>query len=110
MVCISDKMSGSAVLVSNSQNAKESLHMDVEYSKKSGFAYGVKLVRGAYLEQEREGASLKGVPDPVWSCKAETHKCYDECVEYIMTCINRLKINMMVATHNKESVKRAVEL
>lgn len=84
--------------------------MDVEYSLKSGFAYGVKLVRGAYLEQEREGALLKLAHDPVWSYKDETHKCFDDCVDYLMKHIIKSKINMMVATHNKQSIKRAVDL
>ena len=84
--------------------------MDVKYSIKSGFSYGVKLVRGAYLEQEREGAVLKGAPDPLWSCKADTNKCYNDSVEYIMKRIRNTNIQMMVATHNKESVRKTIEL
>ena len=84
--------------------------MDVEYSVKSGFSYGVKLVRGAYLEQEREGAVTKGAPDPLWSSKAETNKCYDDSVEYIMKRILNTNMQMMVATHNKDSVKNAIML
>ena len=84
--------------------------MDVDYSTRSGFCYGVKLVRGAYLEQEREGALLKGATDPVWNCKSETDQCYDECMEYLMEHIAQLNINMMIATHNKESVTKATKL
>ena len=84
--------------------------MDVEYSVKSGFSYGVKLVRGAYLEQEREGALLKGATDPVWSCLSETHQCYDDCIEYLIKHIPHFNIHMMVATHNKQSVQKAMDL
>jgi proline dehydrogenase len=92
------------------KDARETLEMDVEYSIKSGFSYGVKLVRGAYLEQEREGAVLKGAPDPLWSSKAETNKCYNDSVECILKRIRNSNIQMMVATHNKESVKKTIEL
>ena len=84
--------------------------MDTEYSRESGFAYGVKLVRGAYLEQEREGAIVKGAVDPLWPCKADTDKCYNECVEYLVQRMLKSKVNMMVATHNKESVRNAIYL
>ena len=62
------------------------------------------------MEQERQGALVKGAPDPIWSCKAETDKCYNECVEYLMERIQKLHLQMMVATHNKESVKKTIEL
>ena len=84
--------------------------MDVEYSRKSGFYYGVKLVRGAYLEQERQGAVAKGAPDPLWSCKEDTDRCYDECIEYLMKRIVASNFNLMVATHNKESVEKTIDL
>ena len=84
--------------------------MDLEYSKSCGFSYGVKLVRGAYLEQEKEGALAKTASDPVWSSKGETDECYDYCVEYVMRHIQDSNINMMVATHNEESVKNAINM
>ena len=92
------------------QNARDTIRMDVEYSKICGFSYGVKLVRGAYLEQEREGALEKKAPDPVWSSKDETDECYDSCVEYLMQHVHSSNVNMMVATHNEDSVRKAINL
>lgn len=92
------------------QNARQDLHTDVEYSTKSGFCYGVKLVRGAYLEQEREGALSKGTPLPIWNSKPETDQCYNDCVEYLIKAISRKNLQFMVATHNKNSVENTIQL
>ena len=86
------------------------LRMDVDFSKASGFCYGVKLVRGAYMEQEKEGALEKGATYPLWATKAETDKCYDRSVEYLMTQAEGNKINMMIATHNEDSVRKAIHM
>ena len=86
------------------------LKMDLEFSKASGFSYGVKLVRGAYLEQEKKGAEEKGAADPIWNTKQETDHCYDSCVEYLLKQVKENKINMMVATHNEVSIGRSLDM
>lgn len=92
------------------QNAMNTLRLDVEFSKASGFSYGVKLVRGAYMEQEKEGAIQKGATYPLWATKAETDECYDSSVEYLMTQAEGNKIHMMIATHNEDSVRKAIHM
>ena len=44
------------------QDALNSIHLDLAAADVSGFHLGVKLVRGAYLEQERQLAKEKGMP------------------------------------------------
>lgn len=65
------------------------------------FYYGVKLVRGAYMEIERERAAEKGYPDPIQPNKAATDNDYNEA---LMFCLDHLdRIAFCVATHNEES-------
>ena len=46
------------------QDTYERLRRDAEAADKAGLAFGVKLVRGAYLDKEREMARLQGTEDP----------------------------------------------
>lgn len=43
----------------------EHLKQDVAIAERLGVCFGVKLVRGAYLNKERKLAKEKGYPDPV---------------------------------------------
>lgn len=46
------------------QDTHERLRRDAEAADRAGLAFGVKLVRGAYLDKEREVAQLQGTTDP----------------------------------------------
>ena len=46
------------------QDTPERLRQDAEAADRAGLAFGVKLVRGAYLDMEREMARLQGTKDP----------------------------------------------
>lgn len=46
------------------QDTHERLRRDAEAADRAGLAFGVKLVRGAYLDKEREVARLQGTQDP----------------------------------------------
>ncbi len=74
-----------------------------EKAKEKGYIYGVKLVRGAYMEKERERAEEIGYPSPIQPDKAATDRDYDEAVEY---CLDNLDTIAFVAgTHNERSVQ-----
>lgn len=45
------------------QDTHERLRRDAEAADRAGLAFGVKLVRGAYLDKEREVARLQGTQD-----------------------------------------------
>ena len=72
------------------------------------FMFGIKLVRGAYMEKERERAYEKGYASPIQPDKAATDRDYDEAVKY---CIDNIEtISVIVASHNEDSNLKAANL
>lgn len=69
---------------------------------------GLKVVRGAYMERERERAETTGNASPVFATKQETDEAYDEALEF---CIERLeRISICAGTHNEHSTLLATQL
>ena len=85
------------------------LQMDLKLSHITGFCYGVKLVRGAYMEQERFRAEEKGYEDPIWPSKEDTDACYHRLLELLLNQAKSGQMNVMVATHNEKTVRHAVD-
>ncbi len=79
----------------------------IEHAKNNGYVSGVKLVRGAYMEKERERADKHGYPSPVHPTKPDTDKAFDDAVELCLS--NRDHIHVCIATHNEHSCMNAVE-
>ncbi len=66
-----------------------------------GLYLGAKIVRGAYMEKERERAEEQGYPDPIQPDKDTTDRDYDLAVAY---CIENLNgISLIAGTHNEGS-------
>ena len=82
------------------------IRADLERARAGGYYFAAKLVRGAYLVQERERAAALGLPDPIHATLEGTHACYDDAVAAIIAA--RQPRELMVATHNEQSVRRAV--
>ncbi len=79
-----------------------------EMAVEKGFHLGMKLVRGAYMEKERERAAKMNYPSPIQPDKASTDRDYDLSVKY---CIDNLQaINVIIATHNERSSLYGTEL
>ena len=72
-------------------------------AKEAGYIYAVKLVRGAYMEKERERAEEMGYPSPIQPDKAATDRDYDAAVEYCLDNIDSLAF--VAGTHNEQSVQ-----
>jgi len=85
----------------------------LETARAEGYTLGVKLVRGAYMKTEPRQI--------VWAEKEDTDKCYDEVVAALLTRkYNSMlqapsketptelpPVNVIIATHNRESVRKA---
>jgi len=72
------------------------------------FILGVKIVRGAYMEKERERALSMSYASPIQPDKESCDKAYNEAIDF---CTENLKvISLIVASHNEQSCLYATEL
>ena len=76
----------------------------LKHAKKSNISYGIKLVRGAYMEKERKRAEEMNYPSPIQPDKKSTDCDYDLALEYILKNINYL--SLVAGTHNEESSEK----
>ncbi len=75
-------------------------------ARANGYFYGIKLVRGAYMEKERERAEELGYPSPIQDTKEDTDRDYDAAVEY---CLDNIEdTSFVAATHNETSTNLLV--
>ncbi len=70
-------------------------------AKEEGFKIGMKLVRGAYMEKERERAKQMGYDDPICIDKKATDENYDATQAYMIENIEDMSIYS--GTHNENS-------
>jgi len=79
-----------------------------EKAVKDDIKVGIKFVRGAYMEKERELANELGYDDPIHPNKEETDKAYNAALKFSVEHIDRISI--FNATHNERSAEYLVEL
>ena len=79
----------------------EFLKAQLELAKAQGVIYGVKLVRGAYMEKERERAQKMGYPSPIQPDKASTDRDYNEALRFMVTHSDHYAL--CAGSHNEES-------
>jgi proline dehydrogenase len=94
------------------KDARERILTDLQRSERFGFHFAAKLVRGAYMIHERERARELNRPSPIHDSAFDTHACYDEVIELLLKHrhLNGQGLEIMIATHNKESIQKAVHL
>ena len=73
----------------------------IEEAHKGNYHYGIKLVRGAYMEKERQRAALNGYPSPIQNTKEDSDKDYNKALELI--CNNLDYLALCAGTHNEQS-------
>lgn len=89
---------------------------DIARSRREGWAFGAKLVRGAYMVSERERAEELGIPSPVWDTYEESEESFHRVIREVMGYVHDGVHNgapgaeVMVATHNRHSCKLVVEM
>ena len=70
-------------------------------AKLNGYFIGLKIVRGAYMEKERDRAMAIGYPSPIQPDKAATDRDFNKALE--LCALHKDKISMCAGTHNEES-------
>jgi proline dehydrogenase len=76
-------------------------------AKEKNFYIGIKVVRGAYMEKERERAEEKGYPSPICTDKKATDLNYDTAIKYMM---EQPKMALFAGTHNENSSYLVMDL
>jgi len=77
-------------------------------AKTDHFKIGVKLVRGAYMEKERERAEKNGYKSPICETKEITDKNFNDTMQYALENIE--DISVFIGTHNEYSCYLAMDL
>jgi proline dehydrogenase len=77
------------------------LQESVAWATAQQLHYGVKLVRGAYMEKERNRAAEKGYLDPIQPDKQACDKDYNDALTFLVDHIDH--IALCAGTHNEDS-------
>ena len=77
-------------------------------AKKEGFKLGFKLVRGAYMEKERERAKRLNYNSPICLTKSATDDQFNNCLKYILKNLDHAAV--FLGTHNEYSTHLALKL
>lgn len=78
-------------------NLKDAFHRAAMHN----YFLGVKMVRGAYMEKERERAEKMGYPSPIHPDKQATDDCFNKGLAF---CIdNKQRVSLLCGSHNEYS-------
>jgi len=83
--------------------------IDFTRSQREGFKFAAKIVRGAYMFQERDRAAELGYKDPIQPRLSKTHANYDAIVAKLVDEVPANACRIMIASHNEKSIKTVVE-
>lgn len=78
-----------------------------EEAKDQDYLLGYKIVRGAYMEKEKERAKEEGYESPIQPNKEATDRDYNEAIAFILS--HHEKISLYAGTHNEKSCLLAIE-
>jgi len=84
------------------KTTKDRVNYEMERSKALNLPFGAKLVRGAYMIEERRLAKELNYPDPIHDTVEDTHDCYNSNLTAVIK--NWIpNSHLMVASHNEYS-------
>ncbi len=86
----------------------EFLKSSIQHAEANNYYAGFKLVRGAYMEKERERATRMNYPSPIQENKERTDEDYNSALKICMEHIDR--VYLCAGTHNEESCLLLTEL
>ncbi|MFM7588536.1 MAG: proline dehydrogenase family protein, partial [Bacteroidota bacterium] len=85
----------------------EYLDQGLKHAQEEGYVPGFKVVRGAYMEKERERAGLLGYLDPIQPDKETTDRDTHRAIEILLQHPNAF---LCLGTHNRSTCVWATEL
>uniref|UniRef100_A0A914ZEQ6 Proline dehydrogenase n=1 Tax=Parascaris univalens TaxID=6257 RepID=A0A914ZEQ6_PARUN len=95
------------------KNCLRDVELDMHIARRGNFHFGCKLVRGAYMDQERKRAVTVGYEDPINPSIEATAEMYNRVLTRIVEerdIRGPGQCSVMVASHNEESTRFAVQL
>ncbi|XP_043756926.1 proline dehydrogenase 1, mitochondrial isoform X2 [Cervus elaphus] len=88
------------------RDAYDNVTLDVELARREGWCFRAKLVRGAYMTQERARALEVGYEDPINPTYEATSIVYHRCLDYVLEELkHNARAAVMVASHNEDTVR-----
>ncbi|MFT2009026.1 proline dehydrogenase family protein [Pontibacter sp. 13R65] len=84
------------------------IQRDYEQAVRQGYYLGAKLVRGAYMEKERERAKAQNYPSPINPTKQASDELFDAALRFCMQHLDRIAI--CNGTHNEKSCYLLLDL
>jgi len=88
------------------KHAEDDLEALIEWAEKRGAPIHVRLVRGAYRDEETVIAKREGWEVPVWEEKWQTDVSYECCLKLLMK--HRHSVKPAIASHNVRSIALAL--
>jgi len=88
------------------KHAEADIEALIEWAEKRGAPIHVRLVRGAYWDEETVIARREGWDMPVWGEKWRTDASYERCLKLLMK--HRRSIRPVIASHNVRSIALAL--
>ncbi len=73
----------------------------IERARKGNYRIGIKFVRGAYMEKERERANAMGYPSPIQPDKKATDEAFNQALLFSLDNLDVVQI--FCGSHNEES-------
>ncbi len=87
------------------RDAEEQVARLAAFATERGTPFSVRLVKGAYWDEENIVADQNGWPVPVYEQKPETDACYERCTDALLDAWPHLR--PAFGTHNPHSVAQA---
>lgn len=84
------------------------LQQQIDKAKKGNYLLGAKLVRGAYMEKERERAAEKGYPSPIHINKQNVDKDFDKAIALCLDNLNT--VHVCIASQSEQSNLNAMQM
>lgn len=85
----------------------EYMNQCLQKAQEKGYFIGYKIVRGAYMEKERERAAEMNYPDPIQPTKEASDKNYNDAIDFVMANLSR--VSAFFGTHNEISSELVLE-